>query len=279
LGEAVRNWNDYVRGKLSLPSLPPERESRIVRELGAQLEDFYREALARGASEAEAEAQAARQILDWDRMAQDLWLADRSHAANPVSRWSRKLEDRARGALRFGNMLADLVADTRYAIRELAKNPGFAMIAVVTLALGIGATSAIFSVIDGVLLRPLPYLAPDLLVRVHETVPQYGRFSVAPGNFLDWRRENQAFERTAAFSAGSGTLVDGDVVERVSNAEISFDRFDLLGVAPMLGRGFSPEEDAPGRNGVVVVSHGAWQRRFGSDPGVLGRTVTSTAPR
>lgn len=270
----MRNWEAYVRGKLSLPSLSPERESRIVRELGAQIEDFYREALARGESEAEAEAQAARQITDWDRMAQDLWLADRSRAANPVSRWSRKLEDRARGAGNGGNMLADLVADARYAIRELAKNPGFALVAVVTLALGIGATSAIFSVIDGVLLRPLPYPAPDLLVRIHENVPQYGRFSVAPANFLDWRRENQAFERIAAFSGGSGTLVDGDVVERVSNAEVSFDLFDLLGVAPILGRGFTPEEDAPGRSGVVVVSHGAWQRRFGGDPGVLGRKMT-----
>jgi hypothetical protein len=226
----VRSWEDYVRRRLSLPNLSPERESRIVRELGAQLEDFYREALARGASEAEAEAEAEAEIVDWDRMARDLWLADRSRAANPVSRWSQRLEDRALRARNGGNMLADFVADARHAIRELGKNPGFTLVAVVTLALGIGATSAIFSVIDGVLLRPLPYVAPDLLVRVHETVPQYGRFSVAPGNFLDWRRENQVFERIAGFSAGSGTLVDGDVVERVSNAEVSFDLFDLLGV-------------------------------------------------
>jgi putative ABC transport system permease protein len=270
----VRDWEEYVRRRLSIPSLPPEREMRIVRELGAQLEDFYREALARGASDSEAEAQAERQILDWDRLALDLWRADRSRAANPVSRWSRKLEERARGARVGGSMLADLVADTRFAIRELAKNPGFAAVAIVTLAIGIGATSAIFSVIDGVLLRPLPYSSPERLVRVHETTPQYGRFSVAPANFLDWRRESQAFERIAAFSAGSGTLVDGDLVERVSSAEVSFDLFDLLGIAPLLGRGFSPEEDAPGRNGVVVVSHGAWQRHFGSDPGVLGRRVT-----
>jgi putative ABC transport system permease protein len=171
-------------------------------------------------------------------------------------------------------VLADLAADVRYAIRDLVKNPGFALTAALTLTLGIGATSAIFSVIQGVLLRPLPYPEPDRLVRVHETVPQYGRFSVAPANFLDWRRDAEVFERIAAFEGGSGTLSYGENVERVSSAEVSFDMFELLGVPPMLGRGFTREEDAPGKNGVLVLSHGAWLRRFGGDPGILGRMLT-----
>jgi putative ABC transport system permease protein len=207
-------------------------------------------------------------------MAQEVWLADRSRALPRPERWSLRVEDRVRGTRAGGNMLADLVADGRYAIRELVKNPGFALIAALTLALGIGATSAIFSVIEGVLLRPLPYPEPDRLVRVHEIVPQYGRFSVSPGNFLDWRRETRAFERIAAFGAGSATLTDGDTVERVSSAEVSSDLFELLGVPPMLGRGFTLEEDTPGKSHVIVLSHGAWQRRFGGDPAILGRTTT-----
>lgn len=270
----MRNWEDYVRERLSLPDLPPERESRIVRELGAQLEDFYREALARGASEADAEAHACEQVQDWDRMAKDLSLADRPKARPRIQRWFLKAEERVRGARGGGSMLADSLSDARYAIQQLVKNPGFTLVALLTLAPSIGATSAIFSVIDGVLLRPLPYHEPERLVRVYETVPQYGRFSAAPANFLDWRRQSTAFERIAAFSAGSGTLTDGATAERVSSAEVSFDLFELLGSAPALGRGFTPEEDAPGGNGVIVLSHGAWQRRYGGDPSVLGRTLT-----
>ena len=102
-------------------------------------------------------------------------------------------------------MFADVLRDTRYSIRQLAKSPGFTAVAVVTLGLGIGATSAMFSVINGVLLRPLPYPNPESLVMVNEIVPQYGRFSVAPATFLDWRQQNSVFERIAAFTSGSAT--------------------------------------------------------------------------
>jgi len=270
----VRSWEDYVRARLSLPDLPPERESRIVRELGAHLEDCYREALARGADEAEAEAQACRQIEDWDRMARELSFADRSRARPRVELWAESKEERLRGKRGGSSMLADALSDARYAIQQLWKNPGFTLVAVLTLAPGIGATSAIFSVIDGVLLRPLPYFEPDRLMRVYETIPQHGRFSAAPGNFLDWRQQSTAFERIAAFSPGSGTLTDGAAADRVSTAEVSFDLFELLGAAPVLGRGFTREEDAPGRNSVVVLSYGAWQRRYGGEPTILGRTLT-----
>ncbi len=270
----MRNWEEYVRERLSLPNLPPERESRIARELGGQLEDFYREALARGASEVEAEAHAEGQIQDWDRMARDLSLADQKKARSRFERWSENSEERVRGARQGGSLLADILSDTRYAIRELVKNPGFTLVAVVTLALGIGATSAVFSIIEGVLLRPLPYFEPERLVRLYETVPQFGRFSVAPANFLDWERESRAFESIAAFSSGSGTLTDGAAAERVSTVEVSHRIFEVLGVSPFHGRGFRLEEDAPGKNAVLVMSHGAWQRRYGSDPSILGRTLT-----
>ena len=103
-------------------------------------------------------------------------------------------------------MIADMLRDARYAMRQLVKSPGFSIVAVLTLALGIGATSAIFSVVNGVLLRPLPYPEPDALVRINEIVPQYGQFSVAPASFLDWRRQATSFEHVAAFNASTATF-------------------------------------------------------------------------
>jgi putative ABC transport system permease protein len=275
----VREWKAFVGERLSLPDLAPEREARVVRELAAQLEDFYRDAIARGSSEAEADAYARAQIRDWDRLTQEVWLADRRHARPRLDRLADRV-DGGPGSGRGGaNVVADVLRDMRYAIRQAGRNPGFSLVVVLTLGLAIGATSAIFSVVNGVLLRPLPFPEPDGLVRVHEVVPQYGRFSVAPASFLDWRRQNTVFERIAAYTSSSVTFDGGEGPERLTTASVSWDLFDLLQVSPALGRGFREEEDAPGRSGVAVLSHGTWQRRFGGDPAVLGRTVSlSGAP-
>ena len=171
-------------------------------------------------------------------------------------------------------MLANTLTDMRYAVRQLVKTPGFTLVAILTLAFGIGATSAIFSVVNGVMLRPLPYPESDRLVRVIEIVPQYGRFSVAPANFLDWRKQNTSFERIAAYTSGSDTFIGSEGAERVQMSMVSWDMFELLGVAPAMGRGFKAEEDLPKQNDVIVISHGMWQRRFGADPGILGRSIT-----
>ena len=170
-------------------------------------------------------------------------------------------------------MISSALRDARYAVRQLVKTPGFTIVAVLTLAFGIGATSAIFSVVNGVLLRPLPYPNPEGLVRVHEVVPQYGRFAVAPATFLDWRQQNGVFERIATYTATTATLTSGDGPERIPGATASWDIFELLGVQPMMGRGFESQEDAPGKDTVIVISHGMWQRRFGGDAGILGRSV------
>jgi putative ABC transport system permease protein len=275
----VRDWRAFVRARLSLPELTPERESRIVREIAAQLEDFYREAVAQGATDEEADAHARAQIRDWPRMARDVRAADRRHTRPRIERLTTSLEQIAqpkRGALR---MLANMLTDMRYAVRQMLKTPGFTIVAILTLAFGIGATSAIFSVVNGVMLRPLPFPQPDRLVMVFEVLPQYGRFSVAPANFFDWRQQNGVFERIAAFSGGTETFIGSDGPERVSMASVSWDLFEALGVSPAHGRGFRPEEDLPKQNNVIVLSHGMWQRRFGGDPAVLGRTITlSGAP-
>ena len=176
-------------------------------------------------------------------------------------------------------MLAQVLTDMRFGTRQLLKAPGFTIVAVLTLAVGIGATSAIFSVVNGVMLRPLPYPESDRIVRVMEVLPQYGRFAVAPANFLDWRNQNQVFERIATYTTGNDTFIGSEGPERIPRVLVSWDTFELLGVAPILGRTFRKDEDLPNQNNVIVISHGMWQRRFGSDANILGRTINiSGAP-
>ena len=259
----MRDWQAYVRSHLTLPAHSPERQARIVRELAAQLEDFYRDAIAGGLTDDEADGHARSQITDWDRIARDVSRADRSHRQPRLERLANAL-DNAPGPTRgVQQMFAHVIRDVRFSIRQLLKSPGFSIVAILTLALGIGSSSAIFSVVNGVLLRPLPYPDADALVRVHEVVPQYGRFSVAPANFLDWRKQSTSFERIAAYSGTSGTFTWGDGPDRVQGASVSWDLFDLLKVRPALGPGFEEKHDRPGANDVLVLSHGLWVRRFG----------------
>ena len=270
----MRDWQAFARARLTLGDLTIARESRVVREVAAQLEDFYRDARARGATDEDADRHAQEQIRDWAQLSTDVLKAERQHRRPGVDRLvglaERKPESFGGGLL----MLAQGLRDARYAIRHLLKAPGFTVVAVMTIALGIGATTAIFSVVNGVLLRPLPFPASDTLVRVHEVVPQYGLFSVAPANFLDWRRDNSVFERIGAYSTSSATLVGADGPERIQGAQVSWDMFQLLGVGPALGSSFVADDDKPGGRGVIVISHGMWQQRFGGDPSVVGRTIT-----
>jgi MacB-like periplasmic core domain len=131
--------------------------------------------------------------------------------------------------------------DFRYGVRMLAKNPGFTAIAVVTLALGIGANTALFSVVNGVLLNPLPYFQPEALVAVYASTPQFHHSSIAYPNFLDWRRQNQSFERLAVFKSDSVNLTGMGEPERLSEEMISASFFPTLGVKPILGRGFTEQ--------------------------------------
>jgi putative ABC transport system permease protein len=269
----VRNWEIFVRERLQLPGHAPVREARIVRELAAQLEDFYREAIARGASAAEADAHACAQIGDWQRLARDVARADRRNAQPRIERVADTVTGLGQRRGGGAKVLADFLRDIRFSVRQLIKTPAFTIVAILTLGLGIGATSAIFSVVNAVLLRPLPYPEPERLVRVHEIVPQYGLFAVAPATFLDWRQQNSVFEHIAAYNAGSTTLAGAEGPERVPSAAVSWDLFDLLKVSPVLGRTFTAEEGKPVKQAVAIISYGAWQRRFGGDRSVLSKTV------
>ena len=168
-----------------------------------------------------------------------------------------------------------LLHDLRYAARSLRKSPGFTLIAVLTLALGIGATTTIFSVVDATVLRPLPFPEPDRLVRLWETTPQGEDFSASDPNYLDFREQNRAFEEMAAFRQADLSLTGEGEPERLEGMAVTHTLFPLLGASPALGRGFAPEEDRPGgATRVVLLSHELWQRRFGGDRNVIGRTLT-----
>jgi len=183
-------------------------------------------------------------------------------------------------------MLADLMHDLRYAVRTLIKQPGFTAVAVLTLALGIGANSAIFSVVNAVLLRPLPYRNPDRLVMVWDTNREQFRDHdrPSPGNFLDWRSRGQVFDGLTAWYETSRTLRSEHEAEQIQVAQVVGDYFRVFGIAAAAGRTFSPEE-VPGvsynsanqyisGDRLVVISDGLWRRRFGGDPGVVGRMIS-----
>lgn len=170
-----------------------------------------------------------------------------------------------------------LLQDLRYGFRRLLKSPGFTVIAVVALALGIGASSAIFSVVNAVLLRPLHFEDSGRLMMIWGTQPQLDTAPFSPADFLDLRDRNQVFEHIAAYKAQSLNLTGSDEPERIRGAVVSASFFSLLKAQPILGRGFLPEEDQAGNNQVVVVSHGLWQRHFGSNPLLVGQTLTLNA--
>lgn len=164
--------------------------------------------------------------------------------------------------------------DLRYALRMLAKTPGFTAVAVLTIGLAIGANSAIFSVVNAVLLRPLPYPHAGQLVRVFGTQPQLAEAPSSPANFLEWRAENEVFVRIATWIGQGFNLTGTDKPERIIGARVSSDLFQLLGVQPMLGRDFTAEEDRDGGDRVVILSYELWQRRFGGESNVVGQTIT-----
>jgi len=169
-----------------------------------------------------------------------------------------------------------LLQDLRYGVQTLLKNPGFTVVAVLALALGIGANTAIFSVLSSILLRPLPYQNPDQLVMVWEVNVKRGGNTVTASypNFADWRDQNKAFDGMAAYVTVGANITEGADPEPLTGAAASANVFDLLGVKPALGRTFLPEDAVPGPGEtVVVLSHGLWQRRFGADPNIIGRVV------
>lgn len=165
--------------------------------------------------------------------------------------------------------------DIRFAFRQLHKSSGFAAVAILTLALGIGANTAVFSVADAVLIKPLSFAEPASLAIVWEKLPEYGiaRNTVSPPNFLDWRERNRAFQGMSAFVDQPANLTGAGRPEQIDVEQVSANFFGLLGVEPMLGRGFMEREDQPGKGNVAVLSYALWKSKFAGDPKILGKAI------
>jgi hypothetical protein len=176
-------------------------------------------------------------------------------------------------------MMSTVVADIRLALRSLLKNRGFAAVALLTIALGVGANAAVFSVVNATLIGPLPYSDADRLVAVYETARRAAveRRAVSYPNFLDWQREARSFERMSVVLGARFTMTVSDVPERLVGELVSGSYFDVLGIRPARGRGFTVEDDALGAAPVVVLSDALWQRHSAPTPASSGARFASTA--
>src|SRR5262245_23809255 len=175
--------------------------------------------------------------------------------------------------------MQNILQDLRYSARMLLKNPGFTLIAVLTLSLGIGANTAIFSVVNGVLLRPLPYKEPGRLVRVYSEFPTMNlrKFWVSPPEYMDIQKEAKSWESIGAWFAGGVNLSTTGEPIRVTSASITRSLIETLGVQPALGRNFTAEEDLAGGPRATIISHALWQRAFGGESGVIGKEIRINA--
>ncbi len=254
-----------IKARLAEVGLSPVREAEIVEELSQHLEDEYERALSCGASEEEARQKVLEQLNTPDLLGRELKHVEPRGSEDPI----------ALGTERKINIFTDLQQDLRYGLRTLAKNPAFTSIAIIALALGIGANSAIFSVVDAVLMRPLPFKKPAQLVMLWENATHLGfpKNTPSPANFLDWQNQASAFTGMAAMVERSFNLTGVGEPERLDGRRVSANLFDLLGVPALLGRTFVPGDDRPGTH-VVLLSYSLWQRRFGSDRSVIGRALT-----
>jgi putative ABC transport system permease protein len=260
----VPDWKPEIRRRLARLQLVPTRENAIVEELAQHLDESYAELLASGMSEADAYRHVRAELHDRELLTHGLRRIERSTNPEPI----------VLGTNRRTNMIANLWQDLRYGARMLAKQPGFTLIAVLTLALGIGANTAIFSIVNAALLRPFPYQAPERLVIIQER-ESGGGFSPSYPNFVDWRAQNTAFTSIAAVRQNeSFNLTGTGEPERLQGQLVSAEFFSTLGIKPLVGRDFLAEEDRAGATPAVILSYGFWQRRFGNDPGIIGQQLT-----
>jgi putative ABC transport system permease protein len=169
--------------------------------------------------------------------------------------------------------VSELIQDLRYGLRTLLKSPGFTAVSIATLAIGIGANTAIFSFVDGVLLKPLPYAEPDRILRVLEKPPGGGTNGISTLNYLDWQKENTVFDYMAAQRGDSATLTGINVPVQLRGSRVSPHYFDIFSARPALGRTFEPDEDQQGKERVVILSHALWVSQFGADTNLIGRSV------
>jgi predicted permease len=259
------DWKPHIRPLLASLRLSPARESEIVEELSQHLDDRWRELVAAGASEEEATRLALTQLRE-DVLARNLAPLRQSRRSPTVT-----------PGVSTGHWASDLWRDLRYAIHTFRKQPGFAAAAILTLGLGIGATTAMFSVIDGVLLKPLPFPQPDRLVAMWHVAPELGfdQFQQSPATYFTYRDDNRVFEDVGLWVPFPDVSITGrGEPERVQALYVTDGTLPILKVQPLLGRLFTKTDDAPGSPDRTMLTYGYWQRRFGGARDIVGQTVT-----
>ena len=264
LQSSMPDFKEEIRRRLAPLELTPAREAEITEELSQHLEEEYEHALSTGATAAEANGAVLKELNSTDLFAREFQGGER-----------RDGKDRdVLGLWRRRSAWADILQDLRFAFRTLGNNPGFAIVAVLALALGIGANSAIFSVVNTLLLRPLPYKNAQQLVMIWENAAHLGfsKNTPSPANFLDWQKQNTVFEDMAAFAERSFNLTAAGQPERLDGRRVSANLFSLLGMKPIVGRDFVPQDDQPGTK-VALLNETLWKGRFGGDPDVVGRAI------
>ena len=271
-------WAAIARERLS-PLLAQPPDSDFVDELAAHLAQAYEDARRDGRSEDESRAAALRLLDD-----SSPWIeAAKERARRPVARrvreWTRQpppAGDPGGSMFRLG-----LMRDARHAVRMLFRTPAFSIVAILTFAVGIGVNTAVFSVLDGVLLRPLPYPGANRITMVWLDNTREGikEDITSYPNYRDWRDQNASYQHLAAYSESAFSLTGAGEPERLIGAAVTANFFDVMGLTPMAGRLFTAANEVEGQDGVIVISHGLWQRRFGGAADVIGRTITlSTRP-
>lgn len=262
-------WKSEIRKRLAALHLPPAREQEIVEELSDHLENLFEEIVAEGATPEKASREVLSSLSHSDLLA-ELRATERTAPREPIPA----------GLENSGRLFGGLGQDLRYAARMLRKTPGFTAVAVLTLALGIGANTAVFTIINTLLLNPLPVEHASQLVAVNTAVANSTSepADLRPISFLnlkDYREKNRAFSSLAGYSSPTAlTISTGRESQRVFAEVVTGNYFDTLGIRPLMGRFFLPEEDAsPGANPVVVLGYAAWQGRFGGASDILGRSI------
>ena len=254
------NFRHYVREHLPPLNVSPERETEIVEELAVQLETIYDRARANGAGDADAMQRALAEIPDWQALAKTLARIERPPTPSPVA-----------GA-GSGGFMTGFAQDLRYATRALKRAPGFAAVSILTLALGIAATTIVYSIVDGILLRPLPIQDPDRVLMVRETYNGV-EGSVSWLNFEDWQKRQTSFEQLAAWRGINSNLTGIEEPRRLNTRQMTWNMLTVLGVKPIVGRDFTADDDRPGVPRTALVSYALWQRELGGNASAIGRQL------
>jgi predicted permease len=263
-------WKPEILRRLAPLNLAPTREADITDELSQHLEDRYQELLASGESEDAAFRTALDELKGEDLLARDLKRIERDFYREPIA--LGKVSD---------NFWEGIVQDGRYALRMLRKSPGFTAVTILTLALGIGANTAIFSMVNGIILRTLSYRQPQQLYAINENEPQLTAqspwgpfFPVNSANFLLWQDHCPAIWSMSLIEAVTFNMTGHGIPRQVNAARVSADFFPLMGIRPQLGRAFLPQEDQLGQDHEVILSDRFWREAFNSNPQMIGRSVT-----